>query len=51
MNFDKTNIIKHLIETAEYNYKKEFYIQCTDEFTEYWINKIEKLRKWIKKML
>ena len=36
---------------ARYNdYKKEFYTQCTPEFTQYWIDKIGNLREWIKKM-
>ena len=33
------------------DYKKEFYLMCTQEFTEEWINKIKSLRQWIKKML
>lgn len=37
---------------ARYNdHKREFYSQCTPEFTEYWINIIKKLREWIKQML
>jgi len=37
---------------ARYNdHKKEFYSQCTPEFTEYWINIIKTLREWIKQML
>lgn len=37
---------------ARYNdYKKEFYNQCTPEFTEYWIDKIKKLKEWISQML
>jgi HEPN domain-containing protein len=37
---------------ARYNdYKKEFYTQCTPEFTENWIDKIKKLREWISQML
>jgi len=33
------------------DYKKEFYLMCTPEFTEEWINKIKSLRQWIKQML
>ena len=33
------------------DYKKEFYHQCTFEFTEYWIEKIKILRTWISQML
>jgi len=33
------------------DYKKEFYLMCTLEFTEGWINKIKSLRQWIKQML
>jgi HEPN domain-containing protein len=29
-------------------YKQAFYRKCTFEFTEEWINKIQKLRTWIK---
>ncbi len=37
---------------ARYNdYKKEFYYQCTPEFTEFWIEKIKILRSWINQML
>jgi len=33
------------------DYKKEFYLMCTPEFTAEWINKIKSLRQWIKQML
>lgn len=34
---------------ARYNdYKKEFYNKCTKEFTEIWIERIKKIREWIK---
>jgi len=33
------------------DYKKEFYVLCTSEYTKHWIGKIEILRKWIKMML
>jgi HEPN domain-containing protein len=33
------------------DYKKEFYSACTADFTKEWIEKIEKLRLWIKNML
>jgi HEPN domain-containing protein len=33
------------------DYKKEFYLLCTQSFTEEWINKIKDLRQWIKQML
>ena len=33
------------------DYKKEFYLMCTPQFTEEWINKIKLLRQWIKQML
>ena len=32
------------------DYKKEFYLMCTREFTDEWINKIKSLRQWIKQM-
>lgn len=36
---------------ARYNdYKKEFYNQCTPEFTSIWIERIKIIRDWIKKM-
>jgi HEPN domain-containing protein len=33
------------------DYKREFYTQCTAEFTAIWIEKINTLRSWIKQML
>ena len=33
------------------DYKREFYTLCTPEFTLEWIDKIEKIRIWIKEML
>lgn len=33
------------------DYKKEFYALCTREFTLTWIERIETIRKWIRKML
>jgi HEPN domain-containing protein len=37
---------------ARYNdFKREFYTQCTAEFTKEWIEKITTLRIWIKKKL
>ena len=37
---------------ARYNdYKREFYTLCTREFTHKWMDRIEKIRTWIKKML
>ncbi|MCB0727847.1 MAG: HEPN domain-containing protein [Ignavibacteriae bacterium] len=33
------------------DYKKEFYKQCTPDFTKDWIDKINKLRTWINQML
>jgi len=30
------------------DYKKNFHILCTKEFTEFWLNKIIEYRKWIK---
>jgi len=33
------------------DYKKEFYIMCTTDFTNEWIEKIKKLQQWIKQML
>ena len=32
------------------DHKKEFYLLCTREYTELWIDRIKDLRKWIKKM-
>ncbi len=39
------------INTRYDDYKREFYNQCTKEFTELWIERIKELRKWIKKRL
>ena len=37
---------------ARYNdFKREFYTLCTCEFTHKWMDRIEKIRTWIKKML
>ncbi len=33
------------------DYKREFYLECTEEYTKEWIERIITLRKWIKKML
>ena len=33
------------------DYKKEFYTLCTKEYTINWIEKIKRLRTWIKEML
>lgn len=33
------------------DYKREFYSLCTKEFTEEWIDKIQKIQKWIKTLL
>ncbi|MEA3447296.1 MAG: hypothetical protein U9Q98_02450 [Bacteroidota bacterium] len=33
------------------DYKKEFYSICTQEYTKFWIEAINKLRTWIKGML
>jgi HEPN domain-containing protein len=33
------------------DYKREFYLLCTAEFTKEWIEKIKILRSWIKQML
>jgi len=33
------------------DYKREFYLLCTEEFTGEWIEKIKILRSWIKQML
>ena len=33
------------------DYKREFYNQCTKEFTELWIERINEIRKWIKAKL
>jgi len=33
------------------DFKREFYLLCTKDFTLEWIEKIEILRKWIKKQL
>ena len=33
------------------DYKREFYNQCTKEFTEIWMGRIKELRKWIKEKL
>ena len=47
--FDK--ITSFNINARYNNDKKEFYSQCTPEFTEYWINIIKTIREWIKQML
>ncbi|MEZ4689745.1 MAG: HEPN domain-containing protein [Ignavibacteria bacterium] len=36
---------------ARYDAIKEFYKQCTPDFTKDWIDKINKLRTWINQML
>jgi len=33
------------------DYKKEFYVLCTVDFTKEWIEKIKTLQQWIKQML
>ncbi|MEI7502585.1 MAG: HEPN domain-containing protein [Paludibacter sp.] len=33
------------------DYKREFYAMCTEEFSNYWIEKIKTIRLWIKQML
>jgi len=33
------------------DYKREFYNQCSDEFTAAWVEKIKRLREWIGQML
>lgn len=33
------------------NYKQDFYIRCTPEYTEEWVAIIKELRLWIKKQL
>ncbi len=33
------------------DYKREFYALCTEEFTKDWMDKIKKIRSWIKQML
>lgn len=33
------------------DYKREFYLECTEEYTKEWIERIKTLRTWIKKML
>ena len=33
------------------DYKKEFYVMCTVDFTKNWIEKIKILQQWIKQML
>jgi len=33
------------------DYKREFYLKCTPEFTKEWIDKIEGMRTWIKGQL
>ncbi len=33
------------------DYKREFYNQCTKEFTDIWIERIKELRIWIKRQL
>jgi len=38
--------------SARYDdYKKEFYLMCTDIFTKEWIENIKTLQQWIKQML
>ena len=33
------------------NFKQNFYLKCTNEFTKYWIDQITELRIWIKSQL
>ena len=49
---------KALVEITKFNlntryddYKREFYNQCTDEFTEKQIKKIEEVKAWVETML
>ncbi len=49
---DWLDVITSFNINARYDdYKKEFYNQCTREFTESWIDRIREIRSWIKKML
>ena len=59
MNLEVTDKqAKALVEITKFNlntryddYKREFYNQCTDEFTEEQIKKIEEVKAWIETML
>ena len=33
------------------DYKKEFYLKCTDEYTEQQLKNIEEVRGWLKNLL
>ncbi len=33
------------------DYRREFYNQCTEDFTKLWIERIKEIRKWIKEKL
>ena len=44
-------ITKFNLNTRYDDYKREFYNQCTDEFTEEQIKKIEEVKAWIETML
>lgn len=49
---DKLDFITTFNIEARYDdYKKEFFSQCTPEFTEKWINNIKGLIQWLMKML
>lgn len=46
------NIITKFNMSARYDdYKKEFYLKCTDEYTKEQINNIEEVRIWLKNLL
>jgi hypothetical protein len=60
---DIDKIVSHWIETSDEDYntinlnaryndfKREFYSQCTHNFTNEWIEKIKIIRTWIKEKL
>ena len=49
---DLLDIITRFNINARYdNYKKEFYLKCTDEYTEKQLKNIEEVRKWLKNLL
>ncbi len=45
--------MNHLVDSKDYSwaYKQEFYQLCTQEFTDVWLDRIEKIRLWLRNQL
>lgn len=46
-----TTITAFNLNTRYDDYKKSFHKRCTQEYTQEWINYLEELRQWIKKLI